>query len=89
MTPKLSRLLCLVLALLLAPLMSGCMETFKGAFTNRVACTVAMDECLSASRWGPIAITGDVDARDTAVLIEALRIRIAMEALRAAAAQGK
>lgn len=78
------RLALLVLALLAAPLLQGC-STLQQAFTNRAVCTVAMDECMTASRWGPVAITGDLDRRDTEVLIEALRIRIAMQAMRAAA----
>lgn len=84
------RLRLLLLCALLLPLLGllgGCgSNPLKGTFTNRVVVTVAEDECMAASRWGPVALTGDVDARDCQVLVQALRLRALM--LNAAAMQG-
>ncbi|HRD84471.1 MAG TPA: hypothetical protein PLF63_04795 [Rubrivivax sp.] len=79
----------LVLLLPALGLLGGCANLrnpLQGALTNRVVISVAEDECLAASRWGPIAITGDVDERDCTVIVQALRLRQLL--LSAAAARG-
>lgn len=81
------RLALLWTLLPLLGLLGGCSSNpLKGTFTNRVVVTVAEDECLAASRWGPVALTGDIDARDCQVLVQALRLRAQM--LNAAAMRG-
>lgn len=81
-----TRIATLALALLLVPALSGCMSTFKGVLTNRVVVNVAQDGCATNSRWFGIAIGADVDERDCQAILQALKLRAAMEALAADAA---
>lgn len=79
----------LLLLALLLPLLGGCAglkNPLQGAFTNRVMVSAADDECMAASRWGWVALTGDVDERDCSVIVQALRMRLLMlQAMRDAA----
>lgn len=85
--PATLRLLLCALLLPVLGLLGGCgTNPLKGSFTNRLVVTVAEDECMAASRWGPVALTGDVDARDCQVLVQAMRLRALM--LNAAAMRG-
>jgi hypothetical protein len=88
MTRTTTRWPLLALALLLAPLLTGCLETFglKGALTNRVMTSVAKDECTTNSRWVGIDIGAKVDQRDCDAILRALKFQAAMEALSASAA---
>lgn len=86
--PRLAALPLLLAALALLGGCAGMKNPLQGAFTNRVVITVAEDECLAASRWGPVALTGDVDERDCTVIVQALRLRALMlQAAREAAAE--
>lgn len=80
------RSLFLACMLMIAALLAGCITLPKGVFTNRFVVTAGEDECMSASRYGPFAITGDVDKRDCAPIVEALRERANARASAAAAA---
>lgn len=75
------RLFAYLLALLLVPLLSGCMETFKGGMTNRVVITVAQDSCATNSRWFGLAIGSDVDQRDCDVILMGMRLSATLEAV--------
>lgn len=81
-----NRWLSIVLALLLAPLLGGCLESFNGLMTNRVMLSVAQDECTTNSRWGLVDIGAKVDQRDCDAILQALKLRAAMEAQAAASA---
>ncbi|MEN9626815.1 MAG: hypothetical protein RJA10_41 [Pseudomonadota bacterium] len=82
------RVPALLLALVLAPALTGCLETFglKGALTNRVMMSAAQDECTTNSRWVGIDIGAKVDQRDCDAILRALKLQAAMEALAASAA---
>lgn len=67
----------LALLALLLPALGGCITLPKtgGPFTNHVMRTIDDETCTTASRWGPVAITGDLNASECQALIEALRAR--------------
>lgn len=83
---RLLRLLVVAAAVLLALALQGCTETFKGVLSNRVMVSVSQDSCATNSRWFGIALGADVDERDCKTIVDALRLRTAMEALSAAQA---
>lgn len=78
----------LLLAALLLPLFAGCITLPKtgGPFTNHVMRSIDDKGCMTASRWGPVAITGDLNESECTALIEALRAR---ELLRLMEAQSR
>jgi hypothetical protein len=83
-----TRLIAVLLALVLGPSLAGCSASLQGLLTNRVVINVAQDGCATNSRWFGLSIGADVDERDCRVIVDALRLRTAMEALAAAQAAG-
>jgi hypothetical protein len=53
--------------LVMAALLSGC-GSLKGQFENRAVCTVAKDQALTVSMYGPIGIASKLAEQDAAVL---------------------
>ena len=62
----------------LALLLGGC-SSVQGLLTHHVAVTMDDSKCLSASRWGSIAITGDIAASECEAIVAGRR---ALEVLR-------
>ena len=62
----------------LALLLGGC-SSMQGLLTHHVAVTMDDGKCLSASRWGSIAITGDIAAGECKAIVDGRR---ALELLR-------
>lgn len=52
----------------LALLLGGC-SSMQGLLTHHVAVTMDNARCLAASRWGSIAITGDIAASECAAIV--------------------
>ncbi|GAB1388973.1 MAG: hypothetical protein AMXMBFR78_34020 [Rubrivivax sp.] len=78
--PAPARLAWLLLLPLLALALGGCAALPRGALTNRITVTMALDECQVASRWGVFSIGSDIDARDCVALTDTLRLRVLLEA---------
>lgn len=55
------------LVLLLAVLTTGCASNM---FTNRISRTMACDQVLVSSMYGPLGITSKADAADAAALLK-------------------
>lgn len=52
----------------LALLLGGC-SSVQGLLTHHVAVTLDDARCLAASRWGSIAITGDIAASECQAIV--------------------
>lgn len=80
------RLIALLLPL---ALLTGCISLPKnGSFlTNHIITTIDESRCMTASRWGPMAITGDVNASECEALLEGQRLRLLRRLLQEAAPQ--
>lgn len=70
----------LILALIAATALSGCALTDK-LLTNRVAVTLAGDECRVDSRWAVFGISTPVAAEDCDAILAALRLRALQQAI--------
>lgn len=70
----------LILALIAAAALSGCALTDK-LLTNRVAVTLAGDECRVDSRWFGPGISTPIDQRDCEAILAAARLRIYLQML--------
>lgn len=68
-----------IFILLAAAMLAGCSGTFSGLLTHHVAVTMDDSKCLAASRWGSIAITGDIAASECEAIVAGRR---ALEVLR-------
>jgi len=62
----------------MALLLGGC-SSMQGLLTHHVAVTMDDSKCLAASRWGSIAITGDIAASECEAIVAGRR---ALEVLR-------
>jgi hypothetical protein len=56
----------------LALLLGGC-SSMQGLLTHHVAVTMDEGKCLAASRWGSIAITGDIAASECQAIVAGRR----------------
>lgn len=70
----------LILALFVAAALSGCALTDK-PLTNRVAVTLAGDECRVDSRWMAFGISTPVNDKDCEAILAALRLRALQQAI--------
>jgi hypothetical protein len=63
--------------LLVVTFLSGCitMPETGGWLTNHVVCTVDDNSCMTASRWGPVALTGDLNRSESKAILEGRRAR--------------
>lgn len=52
-----------------------------GPLTNHVLRTVDDKSCMTASRWGSLAITGDINRSECKAIVEGLKLRAAKKAL--------
>lgn len=68
----------LFLALFAAAALSGCALTDK-LLTNRIAITLAGDECRVDSRWLGPGISTAIDAKDCESILAAARLRIYLQ----------
>lgn len=71
----------------LALLLGGC-ASMQGVLTHHVAVTLDDAKCLAASRWGPIAITGDIAASECQAIVagrQALELVRVLQQTRSAA----
>ena len=68
----------LFLALFAATALSGCALTDK-LLTNRIAVTLAGDECRVDSRWIGPGISTAIDAKDCESILAAARLRIYLQ----------
>lgn len=77
-----------LLPLLLA--LSGCLSIPKkgGPFTNHLLLTVDMQSCMTASRWGPATLTGDLNDSECEAILAGLRLLMIQKAIAEAAADG-
>lgn len=81
-----------LLTLLMLPLLlalGGCLAIPKkgGPFTNHLTVTVDMQSCLTASRWGPMALTGDLNESECEAILQGLQLLMIQRAPAQAAAQ--
>jgi hypothetical protein len=83
-----TRAIACILLLALLPALQGCITLPKGLLANRVAVTVAMDECLNASRWGGFYIGSDIDERDCRAILDAAQLRALIQAAQGSQANG-
>ncbi|MCA0240202.1 MAG: hypothetical protein LCI02_05025 [Proteobacteria bacterium] len=62
--------------------LAGCitMPETGGWLTNSVVTTVDGKACMSASRWGPVTITGDINASECKAILEGQALRAAAKA---------
>jgi hypothetical protein len=76
------------LTLCLAVMLSGCitMPDTGGWLTHHVTVTLDDKSCMAASRWGSIAITGDINPSECRAIVEGRKAR---EKLRLMEAGGK
>lgn len=74
-----------ILILFAAVLLTGCVGTV-GMLTNHVTLTLDDQRCMTASRWGPVAITGDVADSECQAIVEGRRAREVLRMLRVAPA---
>ncbi len=67
----------ILIILLLALPLGGCLTLPKtgGWFTNHVTMTVDGERCMTASRWGPVALTGDINDSECAAIREGQALR--------------
>jgi hypothetical protein len=65
------------LTLSLAVLLSGCitMPDTGGWLTHHVTVTLDDKSCMAASRWGSIAITGDINPSECRAIVEGRKAR--------------
>ena len=70
----------LILALILAAALSGCALSDK-LLTNRVAVTLAGDECRVDSRWMTFGISTPVNDKDCEAILAALRLRALQQSI--------
>jgi starvation-inducible outer membrane lipoprotein len=79
-------------AIILASLLlSGCITLPKtgGPLTNHVLMTVDWRTCMTASRWGPISLTGDINESECEALRQAFRLLMLQQAVNEAQAKPK
>lgn len=77
----------LLIASLAAVLLSGCAAFGGTKFANRIAVTLATDECRADLRAGDYGFSTDIDKRDCEVIREAMRLRALQDYMREQQAQ--
>jgi len=78
----------LIFALIAATALSGCALTDK-LLTNRIAVTLAGDECRVDSRWLGPGISTAIDPRDCEAILMAARLRALQQAIEQQRAAGQ
>jgi hypothetical protein len=58
----------LILSLIAAMSLSGCLATLDSKMENRLACTVAGDSLFVISEYGPVGISAKISEKDRAVV---------------------
>ncbi len=67
----------IILTLAAASLLSGCltMPETGGWLTHHVTVTLDDKRCMSASRWGAVSLTGDINESECKAIVEGRRAR--------------
>ena len=78
-----------VIVLALSALLSGCitMPDTGGWLTHHVTVTLDDKNCMAASRWGSMAITGDINASECRAIVEGRRAREILQLMGAGTAK--
>lgn len=76
------------LILALAAVLAGCGSLGEGGgpLTHHVAVSIDDKRCMAASRWGSMAVTGDINAAECRAIVEGRRARELLRLLEAQAA---
>ncbi len=84
------RFITTAVAAALALLLAACagMPPEGGLLTHHVTITLDDRRCMTASRWGSVAITGDINDSECAAIVEGRRARELLRLLEARARAG-